>query len=216
MATKRRADALSKERIVEAAIDILDADGEAALTFRALATRLDTGSGAIYHHVANKDELLTTAADDVIARGVAVDSSEPRETVRAVAMGVFDAIDAHPWVGTQLSRQPWQMAIMRIFEGIGGQLDALGVPEEDQFDSATALLSYILGLAAQYAAGARLLARETDRSDFLATIAGQWTHTDPGEYPFVHRVSTQLTDHDDRTQFLAGIDIILDGITTRT
>jgi AcrR family transcriptional regulator len=41
--TGRRADALSKERIVEAAIEILDADGESALTFRALATRLATG-----------------------------------------------------------------------------------------------------------------------------------------------------------------------------
>jgi AcrR family transcriptional regulator len=213
MATRKRTDALSKERITSAAIEILDTDGEAALTFRSLATRLETGAGAIYHHVANKDELLATAADDVIARGVAVERSEPRDTVRAVALGVFDAIDAHPWVGTQLSRQPWQMAIMRIFEGIGGQLGALGVPEKDRFDSATALLSYILGLAAQYAAGARLLARETNRSDFLATIAEQWTHTDPAEYPFVHHVSTQLTDHDDRAQFLAGIDIILNGIT---
>ena len=35
--TERRTDALSKERIVEAAIEILDADGESALTFRALA-----------------------------------------------------------------------------------------------------------------------------------------------------------------------------------
>ena len=34
--TERRTDALSKERIVEAAIEILDDEGEAALTFRAL------------------------------------------------------------------------------------------------------------------------------------------------------------------------------------
>ena len=66
--TERRADALSKERIVEAAIEILDADGESALTFRALAARLATGSGAIYWHVANKDDLLAATTDDVIAR----------------------------------------------------------------------------------------------------------------------------------------------------
>ena len=50
----RRTDALSKERIVDAAIEILDADGENALTFRALAARLATGSGAIYQHIENK------------------------------------------------------------------------------------------------------------------------------------------------------------------
>src|SRR5579859_7821537 len=43
---ERRTDALSKERIVEAAIEILDADGENALTFRALSARLATGAGA--------------------------------------------------------------------------------------------------------------------------------------------------------------------------
>src|ERR1700761_4054738 len=65
---ERRTDALSKERIVEAAIAILDADGDAALTFRALATRLATGSGALYWHVADKNDLLAAAAADVIAQ----------------------------------------------------------------------------------------------------------------------------------------------------
>src|SRR6202035_4299987 len=65
---ERRADALSRERIVEAAIEILDADGESALTSRALAARLATGAGAIYWHVASKNDLLAATADDVIAK----------------------------------------------------------------------------------------------------------------------------------------------------
>jgi AcrR family transcriptional regulator len=215
--TERRADALSKQRIVEAAIEILDTDGEGALTFRALAARLATGSGAIYWHVANKNDLLAATTEDVIA-GVmtdVVEGAEPQDTIRAIALGVFDAIDAHPWVGTQLAGEPWQSAMLQIFEGIGGRLHALGVPERAQFNSATALVSYILGLAAQYAAGARLIPRETDRSDFLATIAARWTtQHDPAQFPFVHQVAAQLPEHDDREQFLAGIDLILAGIGT--
>ena len=214
--TERRTDALSKERIVEAAMEILDADGESALTFRALATRLATGSGAIYWHVANKSDLLAATADHVIARVMTevVSGAEPREAIRAIALGVFDAIDAHPWVGAQLSREPWQSAVLQIFESVGGQLQALGVPERAQFDCASALVNYILGLAGQYAAGARLLARDTDRSAFLATVAARWAQLDPAEYPFVRQVATQLPGHDDREQFLAGIDLILAGITT--
>ena len=213
---ERRTDALSKERIVAAAIEILDADGESALTFRALAARLATGSGAIYWHVASKNELLTAATDDVIARVMTevVSGAAPQEAIRAIALGVFDAIDAHPWVGTQLSREPWQSAMLQILEGAGGQLQALGVPEQAQFNCASALVNYILGLAGQYAAAARLLPRETDRSAFLATIAARWAQLDPTEYPFVHQVATQLPGHDDREQFLAGIDLILAGITT--
>jgi AcrR family transcriptional regulator len=221
MATKakraeRRTDPLSKERIVAAAIEILDADGESALTFRALAARLATGSGAIYWHVASKNDLLTAATDDVITRVMTevTSGAEPPETIRAIALGVFDAIDAHPWVGTQLSREPWQPAILQILEGAGGQLQALGIPERAQFDCASALVNYLLGLAGQYAAGARLLPRETDRTAFLATVAAQWAQLDPAQYPFVHQVATQLPGHDDREQFLAGIDLILAGITT--
>ncbi|PTR27526.1 TetR family transcriptional regulator [Rhodococcus sp. OK519] len=214
--TDRRTEALSKERIVDAAIEILDAEGEGALTFRALTTRLATGAGAIYWHVANKNELLTATTDVVIARAVTevVDGATPNEAIRAVALGVFDAIDAHPWIGTQLSREPWQSAVVQIFEGVGGPLQALGMPEQDQFDCASALVNYILGLAGQYAAGARLLARETDRSAFLETVATRWTELDSEEYPFVHRMAAHLPGHDDREQFLAGIDLILAGIET--
>jgi hypothetical protein len=141
--------------------------------------------------------------------------TEPRESIRAIALGVFDAFNAHPWVGTQLAREPWQSAMLHLFEGIGRQLQALGVPDGAQFNSATTLMSYIVGLAAQYAAGARLHLRETDRSVFLATVATQWTSQhDAATYPFVHQQATQLADHDDREQYLAGINLILAGIET--
>ena len=103
-------------------------------------------------------------------------------------------------------------AALQIFESFGGQLQALGVPEQAQFDCASALLNYVLGLAGQYAAGARLLPRDTDRSAFLATVAARWAQLDPAEYPFVRQTAAQLPGHDDREQFLAGIDLILAGI----
>jgi AcrR family transcriptional regulator len=215
--TERRTDALSKERIVEAAREILDTQGEAALTFRALTTRLATGAGAIYWHVADKDELLAAATDDVITRVMAevVGGADPAEVIRTIALGLFDAIDVHPWVGTQLSRAPWRSANLQIFEGIGGRLQALGVPEQAQFDVATALVNYILGVAGQNAANARLvIAREMGREAFLASVAAQWEQLDLEEYPFVRRVTAQLREHDDREQFLAGIDLILGGIGT--
>jgi AcrR family transcriptional regulator len=213
---ERRTDALSKERIVEAAIEILDADGENALTFRALSARLATGAGAIYHHVASKDALLMAATNGIISRVMAgVDrGAEPRAAIRALALGMFDAIDAHPWVGTELSREPWQFASLAILEGFGEQVVALGVPARARFDCASALLNYVLGLAGQYAAGARLLAGVTDRATFLAAVAAQWAELDPAEYPFVRQVAAQLPGHDDREQFLAGIDLILTGITS--
>ena len=215
--TERRTDALTKERIIEAAIEILDVDGEQALTFRALATRLATGSGAIYWHIADKNDLLAAATDYVVARAmteVSDGATPPRKAIRAIALGVFDAFDAHPWVGGQLSLAPGQSAMLHIFEGIGGRLQPLGVPERARFDAWSALVNYILGVAGQNAANARRGHGETGRTALLAAVAARWAQLDPAEYPFLREIAVQLPRHDDREQFLAGIDLILAGIQT--
>ncbi len=53
-----------------------------------------------------------------------------------------------------------------------------------------------------------------ERETFLGLLADQWAHLDPAEYPFVRHVAAQLADHDDREQFLAGVDLFLAGIAT--
>ena len=211
----RREDALSRERIVAAAVQLLDAAGEGGLTFRALSARLKTGPGAIYWHVANKDELLGAATDAVLA-GTLVPAAgrTPEQAIREIALGLFDAIDEHPWVGAQLSRLTSQSATLRIFERIGRQVQALGVPGEEQFHSASAVLNYILGVAGQNAANARTQPPGTNRTDVLGAESAIWERLAPADYPFLHAVAGQLRDHDDREQFLAGIDLILKGITS--
>jgi AcrR family transcriptional regulator len=211
----RRTDSLSRELIIETATDLLDSGGESALTLRALTVRLSTGYGAIYHHVADKSDLLAAATDDIIGRVLsgAVTETDPRDTLRRLALGLFDAIDAHPWVGAELSRQPWRPALLDFYESIARLLDALAVPERARFDAAGTLMNYVLGVAVQNAANARHLAdSDTDRAAFLDAAAAQWAQVNPSRYPFVHAAATQLREHDDREQFLAGVDIFLTGI----
>jgi AcrR family transcriptional regulator len=212
--TERRGSALSKDGIVQAAIEILDKEGEAGLTFRALAARLATGSGAIYWHVADKDELLAAATDQVIAKFAPQDVGTlyPQEAIRALALGVFDAIDSHPWIGAQLSSNPFQYAVLRILEGLGTQVAAFAVPEQGRFNAATALLSFMLGLAAQYAVASRHFRDGRDRATALRAVAAKWMELDPEQHPFIHEVAPLLPVHDDREQFMAGIDLILAGI----
>ena len=202
---------------MRAAIEILDADGEDALTFRSLAARLATGAGAIYHHVANKDELLEAVAAELVTgvvgrTGVAAagHSETDDAEVSALMLAVFDLIDAHPWLGSQLARAPWQAAVLFVFEAVGERLTP-GVPERHRFEVASALVHYVLGAAGQYAAGARLPAT-LGRAEFLENLARNWTAKgDRDHFPFVHTVAGQLADHDDRDQFAAGVALILAG-----
>jgi AcrR family transcriptional regulator len=220
----RREEALTRDRIIEASIELLDSSGEGGLTFRTLSERLATGPGAIYWHIANKSELLVAACDAVVARtmdaldaankpGATPQGATPQAIIRALALGMFDAIDAHPWVGSALIRAELQSPMVRIVERIGQQVRALGVPEEEQWTVTGALLNYILGVGGQNAANGQFArARGIDRSEYLGAVASAWFKLDPKEYPFTRSLAGHLRAHDDRTDFLAGIDLILRGI----
>ena len=213
--SQRREDSLSRDRIIEASIELLDSSGEGGLTFRSLSERLATGPGAIYWHITNKSELLIAACDAIVARtmNACVVGATPAAIIRVLALGMFDAIEAHPWVGSALIRVELQSPMVRIVERLGQQVRALGVPDEEQWATVSALFSYILGVGGQNAANGQLArTRGLDRSDFLEAVSTAWSQLDPKEYTFVRSVAGRLRAHDDRMDFLAGIDLILRGI----
>ena len=222
MATKarspqRREDSLSRDRIVEASIELLDAGGEDGLTFRALSERLATGPGAIYNHIADKGALLTAACDALVVR--TLDASKagatPRATIRSLALALFDTIDAHPWMGSALVQAAGQSPSVRVLERLGQAIQALGVPRKGQWATASALLHYIVGVGSQNAAQSQFArARGLDRDRFLGALSTQWAQFDAQQYPFVRGMASQLAAHDDRSDYLAGINLILEGLGT--
>jgi AcrR family transcriptional regulator len=211
---QRREESLSRDRIIEVSIELLDSSGESGLTFRALSERLATGAGAIYWHVVNKSDLLAAACDAVVARTMRkIVVTTPEATIRAVALGFFDVIDEHPWVGSALTSSPELSPIVRILEPLGRQIRALGVPDKQEWAAVGTLMAYILGVSRQNAANGEFArTRGLVRSDFLEAVSTAWSQLDPKEYPFARSVARKIRDHDDRVDFLAGIDLILTGV----
>ncbi|MBB4914812.1 TetR/AcrR family transcriptional regulator [Streptosporangium saharense] len=213
--SQRRRQVLTRERIVETAVELLDASGKDALTVRALTGRLATGSGAIYWHIGNMDELLEAAADAVVATALARPAEvAPQDEIRAVALGLFDAVAEHPWLAAQLAaqliRNPWGPVTLRIFESVGRPVSALGVPRDDWFTTTSTLVHYVLGATAQ--TSQRADGFEVDRAEFLATASRAWRDLDPDDYPFMRAIADQMREHDDREQFLTGVNLVLTGI----
>jgi AcrR family transcriptional regulator len=64
----RRVRTLSRDKIVEAALDLIDQNGAGAVTMRGLAQALDVTPMALYNHFGNKNELLRGVAEHVIDR----------------------------------------------------------------------------------------------------------------------------------------------------
>jgi hypothetical protein len=138
--------------------------------------------------------------------------ADPGARLRATALALYDAVDAHPWIGPQLSREPFRSTNARVFEAVGEPLAALGVPDDQQFDVASALTSYIVGACAQNAAPALQAAPGLDRTTYLHQAAERWGALEAATHPFVHRMLSRLADHDDRQQFAAGLDLMLAGV----
>ncbi|GAA2805787.1 hypothetical protein GCM10020219_091920 [Nonomuraea dietziae] len=103
-----KAQGLTRDQIVRAAIEILDAEGLDALSMRKLGARLGAGATSLYWHVANKDELFELVYDEVWGEMSVPDpdSAGWRDTGWAFAHGMRKVILRHPWLAGLLGKLP--------------------------------------------------------------------------------------------------------------
>jgi AcrR family transcriptional regulator len=98
-------DTLTREQIVRAAVEVLDAEGVEGLNMRRLGTWLGTAATAVYWHVRSKDELVVLAADEVWSE---IELPDPdrvgwREAAAAMARNLHAMVLRHPWLVTAMS-----------------------------------------------------------------------------------------------------------------
>jgi AcrR family transcriptional regulator len=91
---------LNADAIVETALRIADRDGFDAVSMRNVAAELGVGTMSLYHHVADKEELLERMADAVagevvMPRGV---PSHWRDALREIAHRTYASFMRHPWL----------------------------------------------------------------------------------------------------------------------
>ncbi len=109
------------------------------------------------------------------------------------------------------------MPVVRIFECLGQQLQAMGLKEDQQWSAASAMISYILGVGSQNAANSELARRQgLDRSRYLGQLSKEWSELEGESYPFTRLMAKTLQSHDDKADFLAGVDFLLIGLLRRS
>jgi AcrR family transcriptional regulator len=218
--TGRRRAAHSMEAVISEAVALLDEAGEPALTFRALAARLGGGAASIYWYVANKDELLDRATDHVLA-GVLddteafVDEADPIDALRHMAVTAFGMIAERPWLGAYFMRDTgMQPNGLLFYERLGQQVLRLGLTPRQSFHAVSAVLGYVVGIAADLGQTppAEVLEGSVTREDHMERFADEWRSLDPESFPFVHHIVEEFAGHDDADQFRAGLDLLLAGL----
>jgi AcrR family transcriptional regulator len=167
--------ALSREQIVRAAVELLDADGLAGLSMRRLGTRLGAGATSAYWYVANKDELLELATDEVMGEVRVPDAAEVgwREACGACARGVRAMILAHPWLARLLGTRPnFGPTARRMSDRVVEALTTAGFAGAEVAYASSLILGHALGIASTEAAwrGVMAQAGKTD-AQIVAELA---------------------------------------------
>ena len=200
---------LPLDRIVTAALQIVDDEGADALSMRTLAQRLNSGTATLYRHFTSRADLVAAIVDKMfgaIEVDVAALKEVPwQEACKAAAHSMFDVLRHHRNVAALLADDvPVGPNALASREQMLAFLLDNGFPPALAARSYATLSRYILGFAMQ------LNNSHGDLGE--APLAQLFHNLDPGHFPATVAVADNLpVPFDD--EFTFGLDLIIDGLT---
>lgn len=211
-AGSRRRTPLTRERVLQTAVRRADASGIESLSMRKLGQELGVEAMALYHHFANKEDLVNGMVDLVFGEiELPASAGNWRTAMRQRAIAVRDALLRHRWaIGLMESRRRPGIANLRHHDAVIGSLRAGG------FDIAMAAHAYSLLDSYIYGFALTKMNLPFESSDDIAEVAQSMLEPfTPDEFPNMVEI---LTDHvmkpgyNHGDEFEYGLDLILDGL----
>jgi len=208
---RSRRGTLSRERVLNAALDLADEGGLESLTMHAIGRRLGVQAMSLYRHVENKEDLLDGLIDLVVSEvETPTGSADWKAAMRQRAISARRVFVRHPWaIGLVESRPRPGPATLRHHEWVLGVLLGAGFPVTLAGHAYGLLDSYIYGFALQEPS-------LTYGSPEEHAAVGQATlqQVTPDEYPHLARVAREFIEAGTEygAGFEFGLDLILEGI----
>jgi AcrR family transcriptional regulator len=202
---------LSRERILEAALALVDESGIEALTMRKLGQELGYEAMSLYNHVANKDEVVDGILDLVLAEmELPAADGDWQSAVRASAISVHQALRKHTWAAPlMLSPDRILSTRLRYMDSLMGRLRQGGFSADTTYHAYHVLDGWIFGFSLW-------LTSHTFTEDQAAKLAETFgPMITPTALPHLYEHGQQhFTDgpHRDVNAFEFGLDLILDGL----
>jgi AcrR family transcriptional regulator len=142
---------VTRERAVISAVALADADGLPALTMRKLAEALGVEAMSLYHHVANKEDLLDGMIDLVFGEiDLPRAGSDWKAEIRRRSESVRAVLLRHPWaVGVMESRVSPGPSILRHHDAVLGCLRGCGFSVPMAAHAYSLIDSYVYGFVLQ-------------------------------------------------------------------
>lgn len=204
---------LTRERILQAAVDLVDRAGLDALTMRRLGAELGVEAMSLYKHIANKDAILDGIIELVIGEiEIPAEGAGWKEAMRRRAISARNVLSRHSWaIGLFETRRSRGPVVLGYLDAILGNLRSAGFSIESATHAFWLLDSYVYGHVVQetsipissedQAAGSAAPTLREGRTDEFPHLIEIEEHALTSEYSFDN-------------EFEFGLDLILNGLET--
>ncbi len=194
---------LSRERIVAAALALVDEEGLQAVSTRRLAAELGVSGPSLYNHFRTKDEILDAVADTVVAQvdlSMFDDGTRWTDALVRWARSYRAALAAHPHIVPFLAQGPGRRpAGLRLADAVFGGMVNAGWPP---------------GHATRIGAMMRYFVAGSALGSFARGFVDDPTAYDPDDYPHLGQAHL-LPEHQQRVDegaFETGLRALVDGL----
>ena len=205
---------LSKERVLDAAVALADAQGVEGLSMRKLAQELGVVPMALYKHVANKDELLDGMVDLVVGEiDPPAGGTDWKAAMRRRVLSARGALLRHPWASRVMeSRSSPTPAVLAYMDSMIGMFRAGGFTIDLTHHAMHAMGSRLLGFSQELFDDTADVGPGMD-AETLRELAGRFPHVTELVVAITHdQASVVGQGCDDQFEFEFALDLMLDGL----
>lgn len=204
---------LTRRRILEAALALVDAGGLEALTMRRLGAELGVEAMSLYHHVASKDALLDGLVE-LITLEIEVprdDRLDWRDAYRGVLRSYRRAALAHPRAFTLVTTRPLNTPdALRRLEASFAILRRAGLEPDEAIAAFRLGAGFVRGFVLEEVTGRALGAQPAGGRGRLDP-----RELPPDEFPHLSALAPRLAAVDHDADFARGVEAIVAGLEAR-
>jgi AcrR family transcriptional regulator len=207
---------LTRERIITAAIELIEQEGADAVSMRRIAAELGSGVMSLYNHVPSKAVLLDAVAERILS---GIDFTiEPgmswEDQVRGQARAFRQIGRTYPRCTMVVVSRPINSATAMLpMEHALATLRDAGFSAEDAVRVVRTFIAYIIGsLLREVGVSPGLGPQRPLNQDPAVLSADRPLHLNPADFPQVVGMSDELMNRDHDADFEFGLDLLVNAV----
>jgi TetR/AcrR family transcriptional regulator, tetracycline repressor protein len=210
-----RARVFTQEQVLQAALELVDSGGAAALTVRGLAATLGTAPNAVYTYFPTLDALRAGLVEHVLGK-LDLDhlvGNNWRPALRDTAIGLHELLASHPGVVWLFVAVPMTgERSLAAGERVLALLVRAGFTEEEAARALYTILVYTIGFAALDAAELPEDGPAPPLDQRIEARRAQFDAVPAEVYPHTHAAAATMATYVTPKQFQSGLDALLAGL----